>query len=639
MSSELTPAEVRCHTNTSHFSAAFVEGVDTDGGGVGSNAGGLVMSWVQTRGRLEQGSGDAGQDLVARTSRCTPRARRTRPVLRRAASGSGSRSCTGWPTRCWRRSRSSISVREQGKAARPRSSRYCRPQAAFLSTGALLLRLNALLLPDGDDQLGRCCVRDAKALRALSPEEVRAGEVRHGLWVLAEGSGPPARLEPVDVMPYAVHGAYDCCSGSYGSPGAAEGFQMDRARERVVVTARRTGPSSAIAYSDDLFELRLTEEGTDGERRLVQVGGIGTEAQSGRGCKIPVAVGGGDNSSIVYHHRSPTESGDLWTSPSGAAGATQSSSPDARLTATMPLSLRRKLLTPVEVTVPNLRADCATAEAPPLTVHTQIFAPDDGGDGPLQPLLWLHGGPMCHYSYDCNPLLTYLARCGYLVMAPNFSGSTGNGPAFMDRVLGAGCGVADLSDCLACAEYLASAAARTLEPRLDLSRGVAVGGHSWGGYLALRCLLHTDGRDESAFGCGVAAAAIADWSVQQRHTEVRYYDRALLGGWVYEQEVAERARAASPASAATELRAPVLVLHGDKDVDVPFRQIPPLVEALGRSPHPGASVESHFYAGEGHGIAGTEAQADYLDRIRTFLRIHMKPWDFTDNPHGEVTAY
>mmetsp|Transcript_46338 Transcript_46338/g.90483 ORF Transcript_46338/g.90483 Transcript_46338/m.90483 type:complete len:215 (+) Transcript_46338:85-729(+) len=139
MSSELTPAEVRCHTNTSHFSAAFVEGVDTDGGGVGSNAGGLVMSWVQTRGRLEQGSGDAGQDLVARTSRCTPRARRTRPVLRRAASGSGSRSCTGWPTRCWRRSRSSISVREKGKAARPRSSRGVRtswPSTAARSTVA-----------------------------------------------------------------------------------------------------------------------------------------------------------------------------------------------------------------------------------------------------------------------------------------------------------------------------------------------------------------------------------------------------------------------------------------------------------------------------------------------------------------------
>jgi len=134
-------------------------------------------------------------------------------------------------------------------------------------------KVSALLLPhpndDGDDQRSRRCVRDARALRAILPGKVRAGEVRHGLWVLVEGSGPPAWLEPVDVLPEAVHGAYDCCSGSYGSPGAAEGFKMNRARARVVVTARRTGSSTAISYSDDLFELRLGEEGTDGSRALV----------------------------------------------------------------------------------------------------------------------------------------------------------------------------------------------------------------------------------------------------------------------------------------------------------------------------------------------------------------------------------
>ena len=32
-------------------------------------------------------------------------------------------------------------------------------------------------------------------------------------------------------------------------------------------------------------------------------------------------------------------------------------------------------------------------------------------------------------------------------------------------------------------------------------------------------------------------------------------------------------------------------------------------------------------------------QADALQRMRDFLRIHLKPWDFTDNPHGDLTAY
>lgn len=233
--------------------------------------------------------------------------------------------------------------------------------------------------------------------------------------------------------------------------------------------------------------------------------------------------------------------------------------------------------------------------------------------------------------------MSWLASCGYLVMAPNFSGSTGNGLDFMNQVLAEGCGVADLSDCLACEDHLRTRTAE-LEPRLDLSRGVAVAGHSWGGYLAYMCMLE-ERQGKSVFSCGVAAAGITDWSVQQRHTEVRYYDYALLGGWVYEPEVAARARRASPLPRATELRAPLLVLHGEDDVDVPFQQIPPFVEAAQQSPHAGAAVECHYYKGEGHGMSGTEAQADYLNRVKTFLRIHLKPWDFTDNPHGEVTAY
>ena len=38
-------------------------------------------------------------------------------------------------------------------------------------------------------------------------------------------------------------------------------------------------------------------------------------------------------------------------------------------------------------------------------------------------------------------------------------------------------------------------------------------------------------------------------------------------------------------------------------------------------------------------MASTEAQADYLDRTTTLLRINLAPWDFTSNPRGDLTAY
>lgn len=119
----------------------------------------------------------------------------------------------------------------------------------------------------------------------------------------------------------------------------------------------------------------------------------------------------------------------------------------------------------------------------------------------------------------------------------------------------------------------------------------------------------------------------------------RYYDYALMGGWVYEPHIVARAEAASPVTRASHLRAPLLVLHGDKDSDVPYRQILIFVEAAKRSTHAGSSVEFVSYAGEGHGLSGTKAQKDVLDQLERFLRVHLKPWDFTSNPHGDVAAY
>jgi dipeptidyl aminopeptidase/acylaminoacyl peptidase len=343
---------------------------------------------------------------------------------------------------------------------------------------------------------------------------------------------------------------------------------------------------------------------------------------------------------LVFHFRSPTESGDLYrTALPTKENASLPTTTVRRLTETMSLSLKSKLVRPREVRI------CNEGSPDETRMHALLYVGDDDDkdenkNKPLQPLLWLHGGPMCQYSYDFNPLLSWLASCGYLVLAPNFSGSTGSGLDHMQRVLGAGCGVADLSDCLACAKWLKANSCE--EPRLDLSRGIAVAGHSWGGYLALMCLLESDEKTgESVFSCGIASAGITDWFLQQRYTEVRYYDYALLGGWVYDPIVGARARKVSPQTrVAVDLRAPLLVLHGDQDQDVPFRQIPPFVEAAKQSPHPLASVEYHVYQGEGHGMSGSsEVQADYLNRIRTFLRIHLKPWDFTSNPHGDLTAY
>ena len=117
-------------------------------------------------------------------------------------------------------------------------------------------------------------------------------------------------------------------------------------------------------------------------------------------------------------------------------------------------------------------------------------------------------------------------------------------------------------------------------------------GHSWGGYLGLLAAT----RAESPFSCVVASAGIADWAVQQKCTEVRYYDRWLMGGWVYEEAVRARVARANPEPV---VRVPLLLAHGQADTDCPFAQIKTFAEKAA-SP----LLETLFLEGEGHGPSG-----------------------------------
>jgi pimeloyl-ACP methyl ester carboxylesterase len=472
---------------------------------------------------------------------------------------------------------------------------YCKPQLAFLADGRLVARLN--LTHD----------LNVNANSPMPPPVV------HGLWVFDDG------WEPIQVCPERPHGSYDVFSGTYGSGNLGEGFLLDHNRQTLVVTARG---HSFDTVADELWAV-VIEKGVFVAQRIAP-----GNASQPKGCHIPVAISG---KKIVYNHRSPTEWGDLWSMDIGSTGPTEAT----RLTYTMPLSLQQKLRAPEEVVVPN---PASGRNFHALLYHPTAPAPAAEKEQPaLQALVWVHGGPCTMYAYDYNPLLNWLAGLGYLVCVPNFTGSVGFGVGFMDAVLRDGCGVADLSDCVACAGYLRSWSSQgDAAARLDLSRGVGVAGHSWGGYLALLAMVQND----SPFSCGVASAGISDWKVQQAGTEVRYFDYALMGGWVYEAAIAERAARASPVTYAANLRAPLLVLHGEADRDVPFEQIGPFVEAAKRSVHSGAKVTYVTYPGDGHGMRNWGGVgSDPMQRIRDFLRVNLKPWDFTDNPHGDLTTY
>ena len=112
---------------------------------------------------------------------------------------------------------------------------------------------------------------------------------------------------------------------------------------------------------------------------------------------------------------------------------------------------------------------------------------------------------------------------GYVVCVPNFSGSTGFGVEHMDSVLGKGCGIADLADCLAAAQYMRG----MTDARVDLRRGVGVAGHSWGGYLSLMCMTQLQESMSSVQGSAGARAHTKSHTHARAHVAEAY--RWMLG--------------------------------------------------------------------------------------------------------------
>ena len=430
------------------------------------------------------------------------------------------------------------------------------------------------------------------------------GNIHHDLWVLSEGAQDRLPGSPDGVEQYAGDFVLSAC-GSH------------------VCVPRRTCDDSV----------------TDTLCRYAPDGTASTYPSSEGKAQVQVVAATATRAWVV--RRTPDSWGDLYvcdmSGPSGPCATT-------RLTHTMPHALRRKLQPLPEErwieTAGGGRMHCLVYVPPsPSTRRPSPSAPPVAADPthrePAGALVWVHGGPMVQVRWDYYPVYHWLASQGFVVVVPNFRGSTGFGVPHMDAVMGDGVGRADVDDVAGVAAVLRADPGRLVDTGrvpLDLSRGIGVAGRSWGGYVALMLACTRP----HVFSAYVAGSAIADWAVQQRHTEVRYYDHWLLGGWAYEAEAGARAVARSPVTHAGDVRGPLLVYHGDKDNDVPFAQLPPFVERVKAA---GADVEFVVYEGEGHSNRDPENQRDVLQRIETFLRVNLKPWDFVSNPHGDVTAY
>jgi dipeptidyl aminopeptidase/acylaminoacyl peptidase len=239
-----------------------------------------------------------------------------------------------------------------------------------------------------------------------------------------------------------------------------------------------------------------------------------------------------------------------------------------------------------------------------LTVSAFLYVPWNlARDNSNPAIVWVHGGPTAQSLNDFNRNIQFFANHGYIVLAPNYRGSTGYGKDFMDANrydMGGG----DLADVLAGAELLK----RTgfVDPKR-----IAIGGGSFGGYLTMMGVT----RAAEVWAAGVAMFPFVNWFTELEHEDplLRQYDLATMGDPVKD---ADRYRDRSPAFFLDRICAPLMLVAGANDPRCPASESQQVADAMKQR---GTPCEFVLLPDEGHGFAKRENLFATMKRIVEFL--------------------
>ena len=261
-----------------------------------------------------------------------------------------------------------------------------------------------------------------------------------------------------------------------------------------------------------------------------------------------------------------------------------------------------------------------TGIAPPQVVHFKrkdglalagiLYLPLDYKTGTRYPtVIWAHGGPEGQDALVFSPWSLYLARQGYVVLHPNFRGSTGYGEKFRNmNVEDSGGGETD--DIAAGVAYLVDQG--IADPKLV----AAIGGGSHGGTATNYAVT----KYPDLWVAALSLFGVADRAtyIQRtiRNSSIRWETK--FGGTPEEKPAVYRKPDILPG--VPKIKTPLLVLWGEEDPQVPPYESFQLVSALKKYDKTFAYFS---YPHEDHGFSQPEHEPDALRKEDEFLRRYL----------------
>ena len=222
-------------------------------------------------------------------------------------------------------------------------------------------------------------------------------------------------------------------------------------------------------------------------------------------------------------------------------------------------------------------------------ITAYLSTPPGAPQGPLPMVVLPHGGPEERDNYDFDLFTQALAAQGWLVLQPNFRGSSGYGKAFTEA------GHKRWGDRMQ--QDVEDAVAHVVALRRADPKRLAIMGGSYGGYAALMGPI----LQPELYRCAVSLAGVSDLPDMLKHEREDGEDSPSFKYWVSvigdPKADADLLQKASPRLRAAEFRVPVLLIHGTADSVVPARQSKMMADALKAA---GKTFEHKELPGEGH---------------------------------------
>lgn len=307
-----------------------------------------------------------------------------------------------------------------------------------------------------------------------------------------------------------------------------------------------------------------------------------------------------DGARLLYYYNGPNAPADLWVYERATAKSLQ-------LTNSFVAGVRGEdMVEPYLVHYPSKDGK--------WQISAFVYVPYNlpGGEKTAA-IVYVHGGPTAQTMNSFNRSIQYLVNQGYLVIAPNYRGSTGYGKEFQDANrfdMGGG----DLADNVAAAQWV-------LQTGLVDPKKLVIMGGSYGGYMTMMGVT----KQPELWAAGVAIVPFVNWFTEIKNEDplLREYDIATMGD-PDDPKNRNLFEDRSPAFHVDKIKAPLLMLAGGHDPRCPASETRQVEEAIRKR---GGKVEVKIYENEGHGFSKVENQIDAYKRVANFLRLHVPPAD------------